>query len=135
MRRGEPLDTSEALRLGTLDLNFLDSLENRSGGGPIGTGFLVKADLRGDLVFLTVPVSLSEGVDPSASTISTTERGLRDSDNPRIGRIEGAVMLPTHSTAVIDTPTVISCISRPRALKTRTFPACVPIAIDVSKPL
>jgi len=44
-RRGEPRNTSEVLRLGTLDLGSLGSSENRSSGGRMGIGLLVTACL------------------------------------------------------------------------------------------
>jgi len=44
-RRGEPRNTSEVLRLGTLDLGSLGSSENRSGGDRMGIDFLVTACL------------------------------------------------------------------------------------------
>lgn len=82
--------------------------------------------------FRTVPLSSSVSFSLFSITKSNAGTAFGEREVLRVGRTDGADMSPTHSRLIMATSIEISCINKPRMLKTRILPVCVPIAISVS---
>ena len=126
-------ETSGGLQLGVCGRCCGTSLDNRSCVRPTGSACSTSLRLYGDIVLFTVPRPSYVKLPYVPFKFSLTASNSGDGKDMRAGSIGGADILPIHSTAVVGALIVISCVSNPRLLKTRTFPFCVPIAMRASE--
>jgi hypothetical protein len=112
--KGESVDVTDAICIGCCDMRVRQCSENRSGPGVIRSRSITR--LSGDDVFLVVPLSSSDVISLSSSTIFATESGSGGMETERLGKIEGPDMFPTHSTDMTGASMSISCINKPRTL-------------------